>query len=1322
MKTRLCLLRSVLILMVLVAGPGMLFAQYAITTTVPTSFLSNVTTNQSLTVNGTLPTAYGSSNYAYCFYTGYGASATPILPSTFTSTTAVISIPASTINSIPAGSFVAGSFLASLTVVPNAASATCTGAASTASNTYDVVIAYSSGGGGGSGGSGGSGGGSLAILGETPSQILQTNPATNLPAPPKSINISGTGFAAPTTVSFAWSSGSGNGTVIYESSTSLQVSLPTIPAGVTSITPTVCNSGTTCVTGTAIPVVALSTTSGTISATPNPSTVGVSTTVTATITGSATSGAPSGVASVSVNGQASTPVKLVLDPTTGAFVSGSGGSLATVPSTPPVFGDFNGDGIPDFAYTDSSNPIGVHVLLGGMPEGSFQTDVSNTNVASGCYLVGYTAVADFNNDGISDIAVSCLDINGVQQVYVSLGNGDGSFQNPNQLTSPVGALVYTADMNHDGKMDLIVVSQGSGTGTSGQFTVFLGNGDGTFTASTVTKFTPPSSQPTIYYFTDIDGDGYPDIVVYNYVSGAATGSIDIYRNQSNTLYGVSGGSGVNTPTYSISLLASSRNYGQLITGDVNGDGLPDFVTGYTLPTSTPTYGATAYLNASKPGTILFNAGPGVALPSGVTSVAAADFNGDGLADLAVGVLCTSNCTSPGLNVEVLAGDGTGNFTSSYPNLQTTGGTIGSFLPVSLNSNSYTGLVALAVIDSGSLHVSTYIPSGKANVTLPYVPTTDGTNAIALSYSGDYNFTGSSPSLSLPVNGASVMVGVGSSLLTSQFDQPVTLTATVGSAYAGSPSGTVSFYDAGKLIGQSTLASGTATLTLSNLAAGAHSITASYGGNTVYATGASTGSVPLTVTQAQPVLTWVPAPATLVYGTALTVGQLNAVAASKYATSIPGTYQYSVAAGQVLGAGSHTLQVTFTPTDRVDFATATGSVVLPVSQATPTIQWAAPAAVVIGTPLSATQLDASATGPLGAVPGQFTYTPGTGTILPAGAAQKLAVTFVPTDATDYANGAGSTTITVTPLTITQISPTSIPLGAAATTVTIAGEGFLPNSVVNVNGVAAATTYISATSLSVVLSATLLQKIQPLAITVTDPTQALTSNSISAQITAPSPAATFSGPSTSQPAQQPTLSFTLTSGYPVPLTGTLTLTFSGVGGVDDPSIQFASGGRTQTFTIPANSTVSPTIQIQSGTDAGTITVTLTLTAGGQDVTPSSITPVNITLPPSPPGITSVALARSGDSLTITIIGYSDSREMDSATFNFTPASGHSLSTSEVVVPVLHLFQGWFDSAASQKYGSAFKFTQMFSVGQGASSVGSVAVTLTNSTGVSITKTAQ
>jgi hypothetical protein len=111
------------------------------------------------------------------------------------------------------------------------------------------------------------------------------------------------------------------------------------------------------------------------------------------------------------------------------------------------------------------------------------------------------------------------------------------------------------------------------------------------------------------------------------------------------------------------------------------------------------------------------------------------------------------------------------------------------------------------------------------------------------------------------------------------------------------------------------------------------------------------------------------------------------------------------------AGTQTLSVTFTPTDTTNYSTATTTVQLVVTQATPTITWAGPAGITFGTALSAAQLNATAN-----VPGTFVYTPAAGTILSAGN-QTLSTTFTPTDATDY------TTATATvPLTVNRATPT------------------------------------------------------------------------------------------------------------------------------------------------------------------------------------------------------------------------------------------------------------------------------------------------------------
>lgn len=176
---------------------------------------------------------------------------------------------------------------------------------------------------------------------------------------------------------------------------------------------------------------------------------------------------------------------------------------------------------------------------------------------------------------------------------------------------------------------------------------------------------------------------------------------------------------------------------------------------------------------------------------------------------------------------------------------------------------------------------------------------------------------------------------------------------------------------------------------------------------------ATTTVSLSVNQAASVLTW-PTPAAIAYGTPLSAAQLDATA------NVPGAFVYTPAAGTVLHAGMQTLSVNFTPTDTTDYSSAMASVMLTVNQVVPVISWPAPAPIAFGTPLSATQLDATAN-----VPGTFTYTPGAGTILPGGT-QTLTVLFTPSDTTDYTTANASVMIVVTQAQI-LLSPTSISFG-------------------------------------------------------------------------------------------------------------------------------------------------------------------------------------------------------------------------------------------------------------------------------------------------------
>src|SRR6185503_9053631 len=165
----------------------------------------------------------------------------------------------------------------------------------------------------------------------------------------------------------------------------------------------------------------------------------------------------------------------------------------------------------------------------------------------------------------------------------------------------------------------------------------------------------------------------------------------------------------------------------------------------------------------------------------------------------------------------------------------------------------------------------------------------------------------------------------------------------------------------------------------------------------YAT--ATKTVSIVVNKATPTVTWT-APADITYGTALSATQLNATA------SVPGTFAYTPAAGSVLPVGSaQVLSVTFTPTDATNYTNVTRTASITVTKATPVVTWPKPNAIIFGTPLSATQLNATAN-----APGVFVYTPAAGTVLGAGT-KTLSVTFTPTDTANYTTATATTTITV-----------------------------------------------------------------------------------------------------------------------------------------------------------------------------------------------------------------------------------------------------------------------------------------------------------------------
>jgi hypothetical protein len=214
-----------------------------------------------------------------------------------------------------------------------------------------------------------------------------------------------------------------------------------------------------------------------------------------------------------------------------------------------------------------------------------------------------------------------------------------------------------------------------------------------------------------------------------------------------------------------------------------------------------------------------------------------------------------------------------------------------------------------------------------------------------------------------------------------------------------------------------------------------------------------------------------------------------------------------------------------------------------------------------------------------------------------------------------------------------------------------------------------------------------------------------------------------PETAGATQQIPFSITLASGYPLDITGSITISFEpdAVAPADDPAIQFSTNGRTADFRIPANTTNAlfaqnaTQIALQTGTVSGAIKLSFALQAGGADLDASGLDR-SITIARSVPSFT-VSVVKSANGFEIHVTGYSTPRELTEADLTFTAAAGANLQTTSVTEGLTAVAQQWYQSATSGQFGSQFILVLPFTASQGSiSAVGSVTVKLKNSQGIS------
>jgi fibronectin type 3 domain-containing protein len=188
-------------------------------------------------------------------------------------------------------------------------------------------------------------------------------------------------------------------------------------------------------------------------------------------------------------------------------------------------GDFNGDSKLDLAVTNPSTDQ-VSILL-GKGDGTFQTPVSYSTGAAGSNPIAVTA-ADFNGDGVLDLAVTNLN---VETVAIFLGNGNGTFTLKGSYSTTIGNLtgpsaITTGDFDGDGKVDLAITDQ-----SDNSVSILLGNGDGTFQSPLEFNTGNASNLTAGVAAGDFNGDGRLDVVVANSTDGTVSVMLQAPRVQ-----------------------------------------------------------------------------------------------------------------------------------------------------------------------------------------------------------------------------------------------------------------------------------------------------------------------------------------------------------------------------------------------------------------------------------------------------------------------------------------------------------------------------------------------------------------------------------------------------------------------------------------------------------------------------------------------------------------------------------------------------------------------------------------------------------------------
>ncbi len=485
---------------------------------------------------------------------------------------------------------------------------------------------------------------------------------------------------------------------------------------------------------------------------------------------------------------------------------------------------------------------------------------------------------DFNNDGKPDVAVMDSAENAIN---ILLGNGDGTFtpgttifgvgNNPCILPDqPSNCSLVVADFNHDGNADLAATS-----GADNTVIILLGHGDGTFTQANGSPISV-GSFPEAVRTGDFNSDGILDLAVANakdntvsillgngdgtftQASGSpvSVGAFPFFvavadfngdgfadvavSNESDSTVSILLGHGDGTFVEASGSPIPSFNYnpGQVVAADFNGDGVPDLAVANFTPLFPSTVGNVVVMLGKGDGTFTPASGSPITVGTFPLAMVAGDFNQDGKTDLAVDNY--GDITQPQTQtLTLLLGNGDGTFTAAGTPTQL-GDSPNDLVAADFNGDGTTDLAIPELADnSTTILLNEFTQTATASISNVTIAGT-GTHYVDAVYEGN-TFFATSTSLTVPLQGSTVPTTLTLTGTTEQMiTMPVTLTAQLAAISVEPPSaiptGTVTFFDqsVNATLGTAPMgANGQAVFTTTAIGPGHHIIIASYSGDPSY---------------------------------------------------------------------------------------------------------------------------------------------------------------------------------------------------------------------------------------------------------------------------------------------------------------------------------------------------------------------------------------------------------------------------------------------------------------------------------------------------------